>query len=204
MQRCIRGVFFLLLALAAALAWAQAVPWPTQGWQTATPESQGMDSPALQSLVGYGTYNQMDSLLVVRHGRIVLETQYGLFQDGDLHAINSATKSVLSTLAGMPRSVIDMQRSRDWTQFVLDRPMVREPGAAFDYNSGNTQLASAILLQATGMSAEQFAARELFAPLGITRWRWKKDAAGVSSGGFGLYLAPRDMAKFGLLALHHG
>jgi hypothetical protein len=54
------------------------------------------------------------------------------------------------------------------------------------------------------MSAEAFAARELFAPLGITRWRWKKDAAGVSTGGFGLYLEPRDMARFGLLALHHG
>ncbi|MDB5861790.1 MAG: beta-lactamase [Ramlibacter sp.] len=258
MTRWIRSCFFVLLALAAALAHAQAA-WPTQAWQTASPESQGVDSGALQSLVSFGSFNQMDSLLVVRHGRIVLETHYAPFRDGNLHVINSATKSVLSTLVGMaidkgllpdartpvlqllpgrtaantdarkqaltlqqlldmtsglewdeplsdapPRSSIEMGRSRDWTQFVLDRPMAHEPGAVFNYNTGNSQLASAILSQATGMSAEQFAARELFAPLGITRWRWRQDPAGVSTGGFGLYLAPRDMAKFGLLALHHG
>ena len=259
MKSSLRALFFLLLALAAALAQAQSTAWPTQTWQTATPESQGMDSRALQSLVGFGSFNQMDSLLVIRHGRIVLETHYAPFQDGNLHTLNSATKSVVSTLVGIaigkgllpdartpvlqllpgrtaanndarkqaltlqqlldmtsglewdepladapPRSAIEMERSRDWTQYVLDRPMAQAPGTAFNYNSGNTQLASAILSQATGQSAEQFAARELFAPLGITRWRWRKDAAGVSTGGFGLYLAPRDLAKFGLLALHHG
>lgn len=259
MTHPLRHVLLLWLACAAALAQAQSTPWPTQGWQSATPESQGMDSAALQSLVAFGASNQVDSLLVVRHGRIVLETHYAPFRDGDLHAVNSATKSVVSTLVGiaigkgllpdartpvlellpgrsaansdarkqaltlqqlldmtsglqweeplsdaLPRSAIEMGRSRDWTQFVLDRPMAQAPGAAFNYNSGNSHLASAILAQATGMRTEQFAARELFAPLGITRWRWRQDPAGVSTGGFGLYLAPRDMAKFGLLALRHG
>ena len=43
----------------------------------------------------------MDSLLVTRHGTIVLEATYAPFRAGLKHRINSATKSVVSTLVGM-------------------------------------------------------------------------------------------------------
>jgi hypothetical protein len=53
---------------------ASAEPvWPTNGWQTSTPEEQGMDSAALAKLVEYGTSRSFDSVLVARHGRIVLD-----------------------------------------------------------------------------------------------------------------------------------
>ena len=47
--------------------------WPTHGWQTSTPEEQGMDSAALAKLVEYGTSRSFDSVLIARHGRIVLD-----------------------------------------------------------------------------------------------------------------------------------
>lgn len=44
----------------------------------------------------------------------------------------------------------------------------------------------------------------MFGPLGITDVRWPEDPQGNSTGGFGLYMHPRDMAKRGYLYLHKG
>jgi CubicO group peptidase (beta-lactamase class C family) len=105
---------------------------------------------------------------------------------------------------GRPRSMIDMEHSADWEQFVLDRPMATKPGAAFNYNSGNPQLLSAILTKLTGQSALDYARKRLFEPLGISDVFWRSDPRGVSIGGYGLFLQPRDMAKFGYLYLRNG
>jgi CubicO group peptidase (beta-lactamase class C family) len=105
---------------------------------------------------------------------------------------------------GRPRSMMDMERSADWEQFVLDRPMATKPGAAFNYDSGNPHLLSAILTKLTGKSALDYARKSLFEPLGISDVFWRTDPQGVSIGGYGLFLQPRDMAKFGYLYLRNG
>ena len=75
--------------------------WPTKEWQTSTPEEQGMDSEDLANLVDFGAKHSFDSLLVVRHGRIVAETYYAPYEAGILHAVNSVTKAVISTLVAI-------------------------------------------------------------------------------------------------------
>ena len=105
---------------------------------------------------------------------------------------------------GLPQSMIAMERSADWEQFVLDRPIATKPGAAFNYDSGNPQLLSAILTRLTGQSALDYARKRLFEPLGISDVFWRSDPRGVSIGGYGLFLQPRDMAKFGYLYLRNG
>jgi CubicO group peptidase (beta-lactamase class C family) len=105
---------------------------------------------------------------------------------------------------GLPRSMLDMEHSADWEQFVLDRPMATKPGAAFNYDSGNPHLLSAILTKLTGQSALDYARKRLFDPLGISDVFWRSDPQGVSIGGYGLFLQPRDMAKFGYLYLRNG
>jgi hypothetical protein len=97
-----------------------------------------------------------------------------------------------------------MQRTPDWSKFVLDRPMVRSPGALFDYNSGNSHLLSAIVARLTGGRPLDYANEQLFGPLGITDYVWPQDPQGVPGGGTGLYLLPRDMAKIGYLYLRNG
>jgi len=97
-----------------------------------------------------------------------------------------------------------MARSRDWVGFVLDRPMAHPPGRAFAYDSGTWHLLSAILTKKTGMDTLAYARRALFRPLGIADATWRQDPQGIRTGGFGLYLQPRDMAKIGYLYLHHG
>ena len=97
-----------------------------------------------------------------------------------------------------------MRASADWQQFVLDEPMAKRPGATYNYNSGNTQLLSAVLTKLTGESALDYARKRLFEPLGISDILWQSGQQGISNGGNGLSMLPRDMAKLGYLYLRNG
>jgi len=97
----------------------------------------------------------------------------------------------------------EMEAANDWVQYVLDQPMAAEPGTRFVCNSGATILLSYILQKATGMPADEYAGRRLFDPLGI-RCSWKRTPKGLADTEGGLYLEPRDLAKFGYLYLKEG
>ena len=97
-----------------------------------------------------------------------------------------------------------LRESSDWVQYALDLPMLSEPGNVFVYNSANSHLLSAILTEATGMTALEFARANLFAPLGITDVNWRSDPKGYTRGWGDLSLLPLDAAKIGFLFLHQG
>ena len=89
-------------------------------------------------------------------------------------------------------------------QFILDQPLLNSPGETFNYNSGISHLLSVILEKQTGVRLDSFAAREIFTPLGISDYYWSVNQDGAARGYSGLYLKPRDLAKFGLLYLNRG
>jgi CubicO group peptidase (beta-lactamase class C family) len=97
-----------------------------------------------------------------------------------------------------------LEESTDWVKFTMDRPMSGEPGARFNYNSGATEVLAHIFRRATGMDIEEYAAKYLFAPLGIERWYWKRIPTGLIDTEGGLYLEARDLAKLPYLFLHGG
>jgi CubicO group peptidase (beta-lactamase class C family) len=75
--------------------------WPTKAWQVSSPEEQGMDSASLARLIeSVGTYKQ-DSLMIVRHGKIVAEAYYAPYVAGVSHDLRSVTKSIVSTLTAI-------------------------------------------------------------------------------------------------------
>jgi CubicO group peptidase (beta-lactamase class C family) len=110
----------------------------------------------------------------------------------------------LGVLGTPSSSLTEMARSPDWVQYILDRPMQSAPGDEFNYNSGNQHLLSAILAKLTGMSTLKYAKAKLFGPLGINDLYWWDDPQGITIGGYGLFLQPRDMAKIGYLYLRNG
>jgi CubicO group peptidase (beta-lactamase class C family) len=106
---CRARMVLLPLALAAILlassifreathAQVNSQVWPTKEWQTSPPEDQGMDSAKLAELVEIGVYTGMDSILIARHGKIVVDAYYAPFGPGIKHRMYSVTKSVLGTL----------------------------------------------------------------------------------------------------------
>ncbi len=97
----------------------------------------------------------------------------------------------------------EMEATDDWIQYVLDQPMAAEPGTTFVYNSGATELLAYILKKATGKEADDYAKEHLFTPLGIEHF-WKRTPKGLADTEGGLYLQPRDLAKFGYLYLKGG
>ncbi|GAB6990164.1 serine hydrolase domain-containing protein [Paenibacillus pini] len=105
---------------------------------------------------------------------------------------------------GGQKSFPRMTRSSNWVDFVLEQQLSDSPGTRMEYNSGVSQLLSAILVQVIGMSTARYAELYLFKPLGIESYQWESDPQGIHTGGYGLRLLPSDMLKFGQLYLDHG
>jgi CubicO group peptidase (beta-lactamase class C family) len=111
----------------------------------------------------------------------------------------------------------------DWAKYTLD--MLGEKGSIgdFKYSTAGAHLLSAIITRSTGKSAREFANECLFKPIGMKEIPdyemnsfgfddlfgkdgkgWVTDPNGNSTGGWGLTLTPRDMARFGFLYVNRG
>jgi CubicO group peptidase (beta-lactamase class C family) len=97
-----------------------------------------------------------------------------------------------------------MEASFDWVEYTINKPMAVEPGKSFNYNSGASQILSYIFRKATGKDIEEYAVKNLFLPLGIHRYFWKRIPNGLADTEGGLYLAATDLAKLFYLYLQNG
>ena len=97
-----------------------------------------------------------------------------------------------------------MENSADWVAMVLAQPMETVPGAKYHYNDGAAALLAEVFRGATGVDLQVYAEQHLFAPLGITRFHWKRSSGGLTDSEGGLYLEPADLAKLGQLMLDQG
>ena len=98
-----------------------------------------------------------------------------------------------------------MHNSDDWVKFSLDLPMIDTPGGKGMYCSGNSIILGRIIEKKAKQPLPEFARQTLFAPLGITKFKWRFKPDKSSAETFcQLNLRPRDLAKFGLLYLNKG
>ncbi|MGW8313952.1 MAG: serine hydrolase domain-containing protein [Bacteroidales bacterium] len=226
-------------------------------WIISSPDKELMDSQLIDQVYrdffDENRYPTAQSLLIVRHGKLVAE---GYCKDENdlysLHNIKSATKSITSILTGimldiggieslesmiydyLPEYFDDDGRKRSITirqvltmetglnfiddvhtremlyhpgsslRFVLEKDLVFEPGTDWFYGDGNPQLISGLIQKLTGVSESEFAEKYLLTPLGITNYMWETTKDSLTLGSIGLWLAPRDMAKIGLLMANQG
>jgi CubicO group peptidase (beta-lactamase class C family) len=77
--------------------------WPMPGWAISSPAEQGLDSSWLIAAQEHlaARLPTLNSLLIVRHGRLVYEAYQGRANAETLHSIKSVTKSALSALVGV-------------------------------------------------------------------------------------------------------
>jgi CubicO group peptidase (beta-lactamase class C family) len=237
--------------------------WPTDDWRSSTPEEQGMDSTSLKQMMTYIDEHdvQLDSVIVVRHGYIVLEEYRNGYDQHEKHHIQCVTKGFTSVLIGIAldkgfienvdQKMVDffpdhtianmdarkqritlehlltmsdgldwheldypytderntlgqMWVSKDAVEYVLNRPMARDPGTEFYTNSGASIVLGGIVEQVTGQSVLSFARKYLFDPIGIKDVYWDMTTGNHYHTDGGLYITPRDMARFGYLMLNQG
>ena len=290
MSRSIRlgylAAFFVLFTLRICAAESER---SSHDWTITAPQAVGLDPDILARFdadIASGKYGYVDSMLVIRHGKIAYDRQYvhdydkiygekarernalnahdpsgpynyfnpwwhPFYRRGDLHTLQSVTKTVTSIVVGIAttrnefpsldtpiakffdatkvanmddrkrrvtirhlltmtsgiawtedlpyddpnNSCSVMEASADWVQFAIDQPMAEEPGTKFNYNSGGTELLAHIFRIATGQDIEEYAAKNLFAPLGIERFFWKRAPWGLADSEGGLFLERHDLAK---------
>lgn len=101
-------------------------------------------------------------------------------------------------------SYSDWWRSDDMIQFVVDLPVVHQPGQRFIYNTGASHLLSVVLTEATGMPTLDYARQVLFEPLGINESSWLQENRGYYAGGMGLRITARAMMNIGQMFLDGG
>ena len=99
---------------------------------------------------------------------------------------------------------VQMELSNDWIQYVIDREMAESPGTKFNYNSGETMLLSYLINKTTGTDLAKYLEKNLFSIIGIKDYYWKHTPKGLTDAEGGLYLTPRDLARFGYLILKNG
>ncbi|MGD2187844.1 MAG: serine hydrolase [Desulfobacterales bacterium] len=93
--------------------------YPTVGWETSTPEAQGMQSQKLAEMMSHIQKNEfpIDSILIVRNGYLVLDAYFYPFSNKQKHNIMSCTKSIVSALIGI---AIDKGYIKDVKQPITD------------------------------------------------------------------------------------
>ncbi|MBP1995410.1 serine hydrolase domain-containing protein [Paenibacillus eucommiae] len=124
---------------------------------------------------------------------------------------------------GVQEPLDRLRRQKDWVKYGLDLLGQKGRPGAFQYCTAGAHLLSAILTRTTGKSAREFASERLFGPIGMqpipdfqmksfgledvfgnNLKGWIHDPNGNSTGGWGITLTPRDMARFGFLYLNGG
>jgi CubicO group peptidase (beta-lactamase class C family) len=101
-------------------------------------------------------------------------------------------------------SHVSMNNSSDPIRYVLSRPIDAAPGTKFVYNSGLSITLGGVVESVSELRVNQFVERYLYSPLGISDYYWWRYPNGTFQAGGGLYMLPRDMAKFGYLYLNGG
>lgn len=104
----------------------------------------------------------------------------------------------------LPNDETRLYWKSDTARFVLERPLVTQPGAVFHYDSGGTAVLADVLERRSGRSLEQLSRDQLFTPMGITESQWVTDIHGRALAFTGLRLRPRDLLSLGRLVLDGG
>ncbi|MFC1627625.1 serine hydrolase domain-containing protein [Gemmatimonadota bacterium] len=98
----------------------------------------------------------------------------------------------------------EVDQASNTMEAIFNSDLRFDPGTDFLYSTHGSHLLSGIISRATSMSTSEFARQNLFHHLGIRSIMWPVDRNGIALGGAGLFMTPRDMARFGYLFLESG
>ena len=93
----------------------------------------------------------------------------------------------------------------NWARAFFTVSPTHEPGTVFCYDTGASQVLSALVRRVSGQEVIDFLEERLFTPLGLKDNRyWLRDPSGCCQGGTGLCMSLRDMHKIAQCLLDGG
>ena len=156
-----------------------------------------------RSGIWHATYSMCKSItgmavgFLISEGKLSLdENVYDIFEkrNGLLQKIlrpNLTVEHLLTMKSGVQFNEMGVVSGNDWVDSFLNAPVKGTPGEAFEYNSMNTYLLSAIIQERTGMKMVDYLRTRLFEPLGIRKVFWESCPAGITKGGWSSSCARR-------------
>jgi CubicO group peptidase (beta-lactamase class C family) len=141
--------------------------WSTAGWISSTPEQQGMDSGKIAEALDYVHKEgfDLDSLLIVRHGFLILDAYFYPYSSETLHDVASVTKSITSSLIGM---ALNQGSIKSIDQAALDF-FPERPVKSLDENKRRITIRD-LLTMSSGLNCGLRGEPELFAMLRSSDW----------------------------------
>jgi CubicO group peptidase (beta-lactamase class C family) len=115
----------------------------------------------------------------------------------DLLSMDSGRQSILT-------DYVQLVAAADRTAFAIGLRQSHPPGKVWTYNNAAVQTLEQVLEKSTGQDVAAFAAKRLFAPLGMTHSTMSTDRAGNAQTFEGIMSTCRDLARFGVLMLNEG
>lgn len=92
----------------------------------------------------------------------------------------------------------------DYVGYMLQKPLVYNPGEKFIYSNADTHLAGCMVQRAVGTTLLKYCHDRIFAKMDMGFPAWETDPDGTAFGGSGLYLDITEMMKLGILYLNKG
>ena len=167
--------------------------------------SKGVVSLATGIALDQGYFRSLDTPFVAYFPEMEIANP-GPWKDaitiGDILRMSTGT-AYEEGYRGSPHYQLNRMRT-GWTEFWLGQEMAFEPGTGWNYDSGGVIALSSVFQRTTGMHVDDFAARQIFDPLGIEHFEWERNWEGHPHAGGGLHLRARDLAKIGVMILQGG
>lgn len=98
------------------------------------------------------------------------------------------------------------QKPGEILDLMASLPRAAEPGSRWNYSTGETHVAGALVAAATGKPVADYLSEKIWSRVGMqadANW-WLESPGGLEVGGSGLSATLRDYARFGLLLLNNG
>ncbi|PJB80596.1 MAG: hypothetical protein CO090_04140 [Acidobacteria bacterium CG_4_9_14_3_um_filter_49_7] len=135
--------------------------------------------------------------------------EYSQLFDLDERKKNITLENVLSMKAGFASNgatttTAMIAGNKPWAEYVLSQPLEHDPGTFYNYNDGLSVLLGDIVTRASGQCSDLFAQEQLLNKIDIQQPFWDISQWGEVGGGWGLWMIPRNLVKFGNLYLNEG
>lgn len=162
------------------------------------------------------SYMSMAAGIAIEEGKLSLSDKLAdLFpqyvpKNADPRLLEITLENLLTMTSGFHRAYL-MEADRragigfpDYMEYMMTRPILRNPGEEFCYSTADSILAGRMIEQATGQRLGEYLYRHVFSRLDQGWPQWENDPQGHPIGGGSMFMRLTEMMKLGQVFLADG